>query len=62
MKRLLNQQPEKRLGGSYANLKTHKWFRHFDFVNNFPCLIMIFFYIGCLSEGKNETDLYSGGY
>ncbi len=32
MKRLLNQQPEKRLGGSYANLKTHKWFRHFDFV------------------------------
>ena len=39
MERLLNQQPEKRLGGSYANLKTHKWFQNFDFVIHITYLI-----------------------
>lgn len=31
MKRLLNKNQDKRLSGSFANLKAHKWFRNFDF-------------------------------
>ena len=44
MKRLLSPQPEVRLGGSYADLKCHKWFKNVDFVNLF--ISFINFYIG----------------
>lgn len=32
MEKLLNRNPDARLGGSYAALKAHPWFENFDWV------------------------------
>lgn len=32
MEQLLSKTPDLRLGGSYANLKSHQWFAKFDWV------------------------------
>lgn len=41
IERLLNKNPDARLGTSYAALKAHPWFETFDWVSSTPTLLSI---------------------